>query len=78
MELPRAPLKEQTCLVVRIANDYPIVTDCANAFHEAGVALAAAYLNDKAKRHVEPVARAIGNATPLHLEKGNYHDDRYG
>lgn len=44
-------------LVVGVANENSIAAGCANAFHEAGAALAVTYLSDKAKPHVEPVAR---------------------
>ena len=44
-------------LVVGVANKDSIAAGCAVAFQEAGAALAVTYLNDKAKPHVEPVAR---------------------
>lgn len=49
-------------LVVGIANDESIAAGCATAFRDAGAALAVTYLNDKAERHVRPVAEAVGAA----------------
>lgn len=53
-------LKGKKGLVVGIANERSIAAGCAKAFAAAGAALAITYLNDNAKPHVEPVARAIG------------------
>lgn len=60
MESSIGLLKGKRGLVVGIANENSIAAGCATAFHEAGAALAVTYLNDKAKRYVEPVAQAIG------------------
>jgi enoyl-[acyl-carrier protein] reductase I len=46
-------------LVVGIANDNSIAWGCAKAFHQFGAKLAITYLNDKALRFVEPLAREI-------------------
>ncbi|MCB2012394.1 MAG: enoyl-ACP reductase FabI [Geminicoccaceae bacterium] len=46
-------------LVVGIANDQSIAWGCARAFHRFGAEVAVTYLNEKAKPHVEPLARAI-------------------
>ncbi len=59
MDLPPEMLKGKKGLVVGIANERSIAAGCAQAFHEAGAALAVTYLNEKAKPHVEPVAQAI-------------------
>ncbi|HKD37460.1 MAG TPA: SDR family oxidoreductase, partial [Pirellulales bacterium] len=46
-------------LVVGIANDQSIAWGCARAFRAFGAELAITYLNDKAKKYVEPLARAV-------------------
>lgn len=47
-------------LVIGIANDLSIAAGCARAFAAAGARLAATYLNDKARPHVQPVTDALG------------------
>jgi enoyl-[acyl-carrier protein] reductase I len=44
-------------LVVGIANDQSIAWGCAKAFRALGAELAITYLNDKARKFVEPLAR---------------------
>jgi enoyl-[acyl-carrier protein] reductase I len=46
-------------LVVGIANEYSIAYGCASAFRSLGAELAITYLNDKARPHVEPLARKL-------------------
>jgi enoyl-[acyl-carrier protein] reductase I len=46
-------------LIVGIANDHSIAWGCAKAFRAFGAELAVTYLNDKAKKYVEPLAREI-------------------
>jgi enoyl-[acyl-carrier protein] reductase I len=46
-------------LVVGIANEHSIAYGCAKAFRELGADLAITYLNEKAKQHVEPIARNL-------------------
>lgn len=46
-------------LIVGIANDHSIAWGCARAFRALGAELAVTYLNDKAKPHVEPLAREL-------------------
>src|SRR5262247_1625792 len=46
-------------LIVGIANDQSIAWGCAKAFRALGAELAVTYLNDKAKKFVEPLARAL-------------------
>lgn len=46
-------------LVVGIANDRSIAWGCARAFRAFGAELAITYLNEKAKPHVEPLAREL-------------------
>ena len=63
--VPRAVLAGRHALVVGVANEHSIAAGCARAFHELGATIALTYLNDKARRHVEPVAEAV--AAPLLL-----------
>jgi enoyl-[acyl-carrier protein] reductase I len=46
-------------LIVGIANDQSIAWGCARAFRAFGADLAVTYLNDKAKKHVAPLAGAL-------------------
>ena len=46
-------------LVVGIANDKSIAWGCARAFRDAGAELAVTWFNDKARAHVEPLARLM-------------------
>jgi enoyl-[acyl-carrier protein] reductase I len=46
-------------LIVGIANDQSIAWGCARAFRAFGADLAITYLNDKAKRFVEPLASEV-------------------
>ena len=68
IEVPRPPLQGRKALVVGVANDSSIAYGCAKAFRELGADLAITYLNDKAKPHVEPLARALGAPLVLPLD----------
>ena len=46
-------------LVVGVANEYSIAYGCAKAFRTAGADLAITWLNDKARPHVEPLAKEL-------------------
>jgi enoyl-[acyl-carrier protein] reductase I len=46
-------------LIVGIANDQSIAWGCAKAFRALGSELAVTYLNDKAKKYVEPLAQEL-------------------
>ena len=46
-------------LIVGIANDQSIAWGCAKAFRALGADLAVTYLNEKAKRFVDPLARTL-------------------
>ena len=46
-------------LIVGIANEHSIAWGCAKAFRALGAEVAVTYLNDKARKHVEPLARMI-------------------
>jgi enoyl-[acyl-carrier protein] reductase I len=52
-------------LIVGIANDRSIAWGCARAFRSFGADLAITYLNDKARPHVEPLAREV--AAPIFM-----------
>ena len=58
-ELPRPILKGKKALIAGIANEYSIAYGCASAFRELGAELAITYLNEKARPHVEPLARKL-------------------
>jgi enoyl-[acyl-carrier protein] reductase I len=55
-------------LIVGIANDQSIAWGCAKAFRALGAELAVTYLNDKAKKHVEPLAREVETAIVMPLD----------
>ena len=46
-------------LIVGIANENSIAWGCAKAFRAFGAELAVTYLNDKARKYVEPLAREL-------------------
>ena len=46
-------------LIVGIANDQSIAWGCARAFRAFGAEVAVTYLNDKARRFVEPLAKVL-------------------
>ena len=52
-------LKGKKALVTGVANDQSIAWGCAQAFRGFGAEIAMTYLNDKAKPHVEPLAKQI-------------------
>jgi enoyl-[acyl-carrier protein] reductase I len=55
----RPVLEGQKTLVVGVANDQSIAYGCAKAFHSAGAELAITWLNERARAHVEPLAREV-------------------
>ena len=58
--VPKAKLLEgKKGLIVGIANEQSIAWGCAKAFRAFGADLAVTYLNDKAKKYVEPLAREL-------------------
>ena len=59
IESPRSVLRGAKALVIGIANESSIAYGCAKAFRELGADLAITYLNDKARRFVEPLAREL-------------------
>jgi enoyl-[acyl-carrier protein] reductase I len=67
--IAKAPLLEsKRGLIVGIANDQSIAWGCAKAFRALGAELAITYLNDKAKRFVEPLAHEVAAAILLPLD----------
>ena len=61
MSIPRtrASLEGRKALVVGIANDQSIAWGCAKWLRALGADLAVTYLNDKAKKYVEPLASEL-------------------
>jgi enoyl-[acyl-carrier protein] reductase I len=55
----RPVLAARKALIVGVANDQSIAYGCAKAFRAAGADLAVTWLNDKARPHVEPLAREL-------------------
>lgn len=55
-------------LIVGVANDQSIAWGCAKAFHALGAELAISYLNEKAKKYVEPLAREVEAAVVMPLD----------
>ena len=55
----RVALKGRKGLIVGIANDQSIAWGRAKAFRALGADLAVTYLNDKAKKFVEPLADEV-------------------
>ena len=69
--LPSAKAKLLDCkkgLVVGIANDQSIAWGCAKAFRALGAQVAVTYVNDKAKKYVEPLARTLGSPIVMPLD----------
>jgi enoyl-[acyl-carrier protein] reductase I len=63
-----ALLKGRKALVTGIANDQSIAWGCAKAFRAFGADLAVTYLNDKARPHVEPLAKAVDASIVMPLD----------
>jgi enoyl-[acyl-carrier protein] reductase I len=57
-------------LIVGIANENSIAWGCAKAFRAFGAELAVTYLNDKAKKYVEPLARELEAPILIPLDVG--------
>ena len=55
----RPVLSGKKALVVGVANDQSIAYGCARAFRNAGADVAITWLNEKARPHVEPLAREL-------------------
>lgn len=68
---PGGTLDEKVGLIIGVANDRSIATGCARAFAAQGASLALTYLNDKARDHVEPIAREVEAETLIPLNVAN-------
>jgi len=66
--VPRPALKDRKALVAGIANEHSIAYGCARAFRELGAEVAITYLNEKAKRFVEPIATELESPIFLPLD----------
>ena len=55
----RPVLAGQKALVIGVANDQSIAYGCAKAFRTVGAELAITWLNDRARRFVEPLAQEL-------------------
>lgn len=55
-------------LIVGIANDQSIAWGCAKAFRALGAEVAITYLNDKAKKYVEPLAQELESPIVMPLD----------
>jgi enoyl-[acyl-carrier protein] reductase I len=55
-------LHGKRALILGIANEHSIAYGCARIFRQLGADLAVTYLNEKAKPHVEPLAKELGAA----------------
>lgn len=58
-------------LVVGVANDQSIAYGCAKAFHDAGAELAVTYINEKAEKHVRPLAENLNASLIPQLDVTN-------
>ena len=69
-DLDRLPsvLVGKKALVVGVANDQSIAWGCASAMRKAGADIAMTYLNERAKPHVEKLAKAVDAAIFLPLD----------
>jgi enoyl-[acyl-carrier protein] reductase I len=74
MEPPMIPavraklLEGKKGLIVGIANQNSIAWGCAKAFRALGAEVAVTYLNDKAKKYVEPLAQQLDSAIVMPLD----------
>jgi len=64
----KVALKGRKGLIVGIANDQSIAWGCARAFRALGADLAVTYLNQKARKHVEPLAKDLEASIFLPLD----------
>ncbi|MEW6436161.1 MAG: enoyl-ACP reductase FabI [Pseudomonadota bacterium] len=69
IRMAKAPLLEgKKGLIIGVANEQSIAWGCAKAFYGLGAEAAITYLNDKAKPHVEPLAKAIDSKILMPLD----------
>ncbi|MBN8875648.1 MAG: enoyl-ACP reductase FabI [Rhodospirillales bacterium] len=67
---PASPafLTGRRALIVGVANEHSLAWGCAKAMHGAGATIGMTYLNDKARRFVEPLAQEVAADPFLPLE----------
>jgi enoyl-[acyl-carrier protein] reductase I len=58
-------------LIVGIANENSIAWGCAKAFRAFGAEVVVTYLNEKARKYVEPLARELEAPIVMPLDVGN-------
>ena len=68
VENPHPILAGRRALVIGIANERSIAYGCAKAFRRLGAELAITYLNDRARRHVEPLSVGLDTSIFLPLD----------
>ncbi|HEY2528437.1 MAG TPA: enoyl-ACP reductase FabI [Xanthobacteraceae bacterium] len=61
-------LEDKKGLIVGIANENSIAWGCAKAFRALGAEVAVTYLNDKARKYVEPLARELDSPIVMPLD----------
>jgi len=61
-------LEDKKGLVVGIANENSIAWGCAKAFRAFGAEVAVTYLNEKAKKYVDPLARQLDSPIVMPLD----------
>lgn len=61
-------LTGKKALIIGVANEHSIAWGCAQAMRRAGADIAMTYLNERAKPHVEPLAKALEAQLLLPLE----------
>jgi enoyl-[acyl-carrier protein] reductase I len=61
-------LTGKKALVVGVANEHSIAWGCAQAMRRAGAEIAMTYLNERARPHVEPLAKALDAEIFMPLE----------
>ena len=59
IDVPRPVLNGSKALIAGIANEHSIAYGCASALRELGADVAITYLNEKAKRFVDPLAERL-------------------
>jgi enoyl-[acyl-carrier protein] reductase I len=71
LEVPTPPLKGMKALVVGVANEHSIAWGCASAFRQLGADVGLTYLNEKARRFVEPLAQQLDASLLLPMDAAN-------
>jgi enoyl-[acyl-carrier protein] reductase I len=71
LEVPTPPLNGMKALVVGVANEHSIAWGCASAFRQLGADVGLTYLNEKARRFVEPLAQQLDASLLLPMDAAN-------